>query len=532
MADSEYFGIQPTNIRDVETRYRYLAAASQASFAAQYEVGYVDVYHNGIHLDPQVGFTATDGSYVTLTNPASLDDSVVIVCRRQILLTEDPYAIYLTVVTLYATAGQTSFPYVYTAGSVYNVTRNGIGVPFNASSGTNIIISAANLGDEVKIYSQVPFAVASALNKGGDTATGPIGLAANSTSVTPDFGDSSSRIATTAFVDLGYVSKDLSGNSVVNSVQIGDSTTATENFVLETGGDGTAKLARGNLGSTTQDIFTVDVNGVINFTQGVVTSLTRQTVVSGPVNASGLPSFLPTTSASLSLTSQNITSGTGAFLVSSANGFTRGGALDKVGISTTNLTWPGLTASATNYLYVDISTTGVLTPGSTTLAPVYQVGGTRSVTSNQCTYNITEAYMTVGNGSSAVQVARVFVGEAVTGTTTVTSTVAYAYQGRFDSGAYALAINTLYSKTHNLGVSPTRATQIISQNADGSGWCVFAGVQGNSTGINQGTCIVTLGRNNMGIRTGANYVAYFADSAGTNFGATTGYGRQIVERGW
>ncbi|MFN4018395.1 MAG: hypothetical protein ACK4JB_23875 [Reyranella sp.] len=45
----------------------------------------------------------------------------------------------------------------------------------------------------------------------------------------------------------------------------------------------------------------------------------RQTVAAGPVNTVGLPSFLPSTSGSLSLTAQNITA-TARFVVTAANG--------------------------------------------------------------------------------------------------------------------------------------------------------------------------------------------------------------------
>lgn len=49
-----------------------------------------------------------------------------------------------------------------------------------------------------------------------------------------------------------------------NSVQIGQSATATQNFTVTTGQDGTAKLARGNSGATSQDILTVDASGNVN----------------------------------------------------------------------------------------------------------------------------------------------------------------------------------------------------------------------------------------------------------------------------
>ena len=53
----------------------------------------------------------------------------------------------------------------------------------------------------------------------------------------------------------------MAGKTVVNTVQLGDSATATQNFVLKTNADGTAVLARGNDGATTQDILTIDAQG-------------------------------------------------------------------------------------------------------------------------------------------------------------------------------------------------------------------------------------------------------------------------------
>ncbi len=51
-----------------------------------------------------------------------------------------------------------------------------------------------------------------------------------------------------------------------NAVQVGQSPTATQNFTLAvpSSPDGTIKLARGNAGSTTQDVLSVDASGNIN----------------------------------------------------------------------------------------------------------------------------------------------------------------------------------------------------------------------------------------------------------------------------
>ena len=63
----------------------------------------------------------------------------------------------------------------------------------------------------------------------------------------------------------------MSGQVNLNTVQLGTSATATQNFVLAvpTVQDGTAKLSRGNAGSTTQDILTVDSSGNLTAPQNV-----------------------------------------------------------------------------------------------------------------------------------------------------------------------------------------------------------------------------------------------------------------------
>lgn len=61
----------------------------------------------------------------------------------------------------------------------------------------------------------------------------------------------------------------MAGTIKTNAVQLGDSTTATQNFTLQSNVDGTAKFARGNTGATTQDILTVDAAGLINPNVGI-----------------------------------------------------------------------------------------------------------------------------------------------------------------------------------------------------------------------------------------------------------------------
>lgn len=84
MADVEYFGVPPTALKVSDNRYRYLASASQTVFAATYAIGYVDVYYNGVLLDPATAYTATNGTSITLATPATGGAIVVIVARPQV----------------------------------------------------------------------------------------------------------------------------------------------------------------------------------------------------------------------------------------------------------------------------------------------------------------------------------------------------------------------------------------------------------------------------------------------------------------
>jgi len=65
----------------------------------------------------------------------------------------------------------------------------------------------------------------------------------------------------------------MAGQLTANSVQLGDSATATQNFTLRTNADGTATLARGNVGAASQDVLTVDASGVVALPANTTTKL-------------------------------------------------------------------------------------------------------------------------------------------------------------------------------------------------------------------------------------------------------------------
>ena len=60
-------------------RQEYTATSGQTNFSATYDVGFVDVYLNGIKLIPTTDFTATDGATIVLGTGATTGDNVSII---------------------------------------------------------------------------------------------------------------------------------------------------------------------------------------------------------------------------------------------------------------------------------------------------------------------------------------------------------------------------------------------------------------------------------------------------------------------
>ena len=173
----------------------------------------------------------------------------------------------------------------------------------------------------------------------------------------------------------------------------------------------------------------------------------RQTVQGGPINASGLPDFLPASSVTLTLATQNI-SATYPLSVSASQG--HGSGAERIGSVTGNtLSWTLSASSGVNYLYVDIAANGTLTTGQTTTAPVYSY----TATSGTNTFNITTMTMFT---SGSTRGWRVFVGEATAGASSISAAIAYAYNGVFSGYASAITplVTTAMSVNHNLGITP------------------------------------------------------------------------------
>ncbi len=201
----------------------------------------------------------------------------------------------------------------------------------------------------------------------------------------------------------------------------------------------------------------------------------RQTVTSGPVDGTyGLPTLLPVTNSALSIATQNLSS-SAPLCVTAANGYSASpyGELNYTACITSSLAWSGLPESATDYLYVTLACAWgscTITPGATTLEPVYEFGGTPSTTSGQFTFNISSMKGYLGNGSTAPQAYVVFIGEVVTSSSAVTSSIAYAYNGVYDSNWTSTlpSSGTEISKNANLGLWPGDI-RIVAQNLTSEG---------------------------------------------------------------
>jgi hypothetical protein len=201
---------------------------------------------------------------------------------------------------------------------------------------------------------------------------------------------------------------------------------------------------------------------------------------------------------------------------------------------------PGANASpvgsytVTNFLWVDVGTNGVLTTGRTLLPPIYTQGSTPPTTANQFTYNLTEAKGYYGNGSTAPQTYKVFVGEVQASTATITSTVAYTPGGYFDSGDITVAINTTYSRNHNIGTLVS-ALLFIKPVVIGNIGQTYAAAAWNpdSDGSRANGVITELySRNTIRART-ENAIGTFANSNYfSEYGISTGTIRIIAERTW
>ena len=105
---SGYIGTQPVP-QATQTRQTFVATAAQTSFATGgYQAGYLDVFLNGVKLQDNVDYTATNGSDIVLTVGAALDDTLEVVAYTAFEVLDQTFTGTTTVDVLTTTGAFTS----------------------------------------------------------------------------------------------------------------------------------------------------------------------------------------------------------------------------------------------------------------------------------------------------------------------------------------------------------------------------------------------------------------------------------------
>jgi hypothetical protein len=168
--------VAPVNARTVTN---YTADGSTSTYSVSYEVGYLDVYVNGIRLSSGVDFTATNGSSVTFTVTPLSSDYIELVSQTVAPLQGNGS---IRTTAFYTGDGiTTSFDINYDNGylDVYvNGTKYKNVDDYTATNGTSVtILSAPLAGDNIELVSyknNVKIIDLSYVQKNGDTMTGTL----------------------------------------------------------------------------------------------------------------------------------------------------------------------------------------------------------------------------------------------------------------------------------------------------------------------------------------------------------------------
>ena len=72
-------GVSWSDFPTLRTEQRFVTTAGQTSFNYQYNIGFVDVFYNGVRLSADAEYTATNGTQVVLLSPAFEGDIVEII---------------------------------------------------------------------------------------------------------------------------------------------------------------------------------------------------------------------------------------------------------------------------------------------------------------------------------------------------------------------------------------------------------------------------------------------------------------------
>jgi hypothetical protein len=83
-------------------------------------------------------------------------------------------------------------------------------------------------------------------------------------------------------------------------------------------------------------------------------------------------------------------------------------------------------------------------------------------------YQVSGASTGAGTTPTFTAKNRVYIGEAVTSSSAISSVVNYALNGRYDSGLFAVAASTVYAKSHNLGTTMWNMDSTLADDINGT----------------------------------------------------------------
>jgi hypothetical protein len=246
-------------------------------------------------------------------------------------------------------------------------------------------------------------------------------------------------------------------NGQMSSDEIDDVPVGHDHDPLTPGNGGQIRAASikttptGDLTSTNQAGTNAELNVLANL--GRVHVPIRQTVLNGGVDGDGKAAFLQQETGILAV--KILGAATPIVITFAYNSDNLFGQVDYIKSITTDISsaWTSLTPNTTCFLYIDRNiSTGGLTYGFSTLAPTYATLPPSSPSTDQHWFDLNSFYMKRYTGSAWEIKQRVFVGEAVTGASAVTSVITYALKRRYISSWTPVAANGSYTLNHNIGI--------------------------------------------------------------------------------
>lgn len=240
---SGYIGPQPV-VQATQNRESFTAAANQTSFAtAGYQVGYLDIFLNGVKLAP-ADYTATNGSDVVLAAGAAVGDILEVTSYSAFSLVSPDFTGDMTAVNLTVT-GDLEFSSLSGTGSVAVTdildednmasnsptklsTQQAIKAYVDNSSGSSLPLSGGAMTGAITTNSTFDgrdvaadgVLATNALPKSGGALTGVLSV--------PDGSTSSPSITNTGDLDTGI------SFPAINSIAI--STAGTQRLIIDSAG--------------------------------------------------------------------------------------------------------------------------------------------------------------------------------------------------------------------------------------------------------------------------------------------------------